>query len=220
MILVAGPVLLLLLLMFLAPICVDGVTGIVLLAVHLGMLLRCKRAAVRLPVGVNLPIDCALLSFQARRLSGPQLARRGSICNPRLLVEASAIHGVHGSDGGAAVVGGNQLTAILTGRVFVRKLIRRCLKVLLAHVGSLLIVRSGIHAPRPVEAGARVVVDDGGVIDGGVVDYRAIHVSVVDHGGVDVSHGGFITIRAPRPPPAIETDTAETETIVDTAVES
>jgi hypothetical protein len=98
--------------------------------------------------------------------------------------------------------------------VFVRELIRRCLKALLVHVGSLLIVRSGIHAPRPVEAGARVVVD------GGVVDYRAVHISVVDHGSVDVSHCGVITIRAARPAPAIETDTAETETIVDTAVES
>jgi hypothetical protein len=153
MILVAGPVLLLL--MFLAPVRVGGVTGIVLLAVHLGML-RCKRAAVRLPVGVNLPIDCALLSFQALRLSGPQLACRGTVCNPRLLVEASAIHGVHGSYGGAAVVRGNQLTAILTGRVFVRELIRRCLKALLVHVGSLLIVRSGIHAPGPLKL-ARVL---------------------------------------------------------------
>ena len=98
-------------------------------------------------------------------------------------------HARHGRGRGPAMVYRCKITAILAGGLLVRKLVCGGLNMLFMGEGTLL--RGGLcrYTAGTIETGS-------GVRDVSVVDYRAVYVGVVDHGGVDVHDSGVVAKRA------------------------
>src|SRR5579863_6349022 len=110
---------------------VDGSAQVILLAVHLLTLLRSERTSVRGAIVVNLAVQMRLPVFQVLGFTGCELSGRDAIGDAALLIEASAVHRVHGGSAGLSMIRGCPLIAILAGSLLVGELIGSRFEVLL-----------------------------------------------------------------------------------------
>ncbi len=130
----------------------------------------------------------------------------------RLRIEPKAVHAVHGRNLRAAMIDGSELIAVHTGCAFMRKLIRRRLKMPFVCECAFLWGGPRHHTAGSVETGA--VIDDGRVID-----HSAIDIHVADHGRIHVHDCSVITKDTACPDTAHETGANIAEAIVDAAIE-
>ena len=184
---------------------------VVLLPVHLLAFLRRQFSAVGLAIVMNFAIHIGFAILKVRGLTRSEAAVGNAVCNPALLIEPTAIYGVHRNVTRAAVIHGGELSTVLSGRALVSKLIGRGLEVLFAH-GHLL---PGSGASRDP---ARTVVTD--PIDNGVVDDSAVDVDVADDGGVYVRDRGVVVEGSADPGAPDEADADIAEAVINAAIVS